>query len=109
MAQIDAVETHRSVLESEIERGQIDAPEPDDVDTVLRATFDITESGLASLRSQVTARRRQAFETVRQRSDSDDFNYVMDEFAETIDELGELALLGTRYREEVLDEPPGFD
>lgn len=108
MAQLDAVETHRSILQTEIDRGQIDAPEPDDIDTVLRATFNITESGLASLRSQVTARRREAFETVRQLSDSDDFNYVMDEFAETIDELGELALLGTRYREEVLDEPPGF-
>ena len=41
-------------------------------------------------------------------SDSEDFNYVMEEFAETIDELGELAMLGTRYREEVMDEPPGF-
>lgn len=108
MAQLDAVETHRSLLQTEIEHGQIDAPEPDDVDTVLRATFNITESGLASLRSQVTARRREAFETVRQLSDSEDFNYVMAEFAETIDELGELALLGTRYREEVLDESPGF-
>lgn len=108
MAQIDAIETHHSILQTEMDRGLINVSDLDDVDTVLQNTFNITDSGLASLRSQVNTRRRKAFETVRQLSKSDDFNYVMEEFAETIDELGELAMLGTRYREEVLGEPPGF-
>lgn len=64
------------------------------------------EPELASLRSQVNTRHREAFQTVRRLSDSDGFNYVMEEFVETIDELGELAMFSTQYREEVLNEPP---
>ncbi|RDZ49513.1 hypothetical protein C5C07_20330 [Haloferax sp. Atlit-4N] len=108
MAQLDAIEQTYDILQSQIERHSIDGLEMGDVDSVARETFNISQSGLASLRSQVKNRKNKAFETVRRLSDSEDFNHVMDEFAETIDELGELALLGTRYRDEVLNEPPGF-
>jgi hypothetical protein len=108
MTQLDAVEQYHAILEAEAGRSPIKNEELDDVDTVARRTFHISESGLASLRSQVKERKHKAFQTIRRLADSDDFNYVMEEFAETIDELGELAMLGTQYREEVLDEPPGF-
>jgi hypothetical protein len=108
MAQLNAIDRRHKMLHSEIDRGLIDIQSLPDADTVAQETFHISASGLASLRSQVKDRRRKAFQTVRQLSKSDDFNYVMGEFAETIDELGELAMLGTKYREEVLNEPPGF-
>jgi len=108
MAQLDAIEQFHDVLQFQVERRTIDGVEMGDVDSVAQETFDISQSGLASLRSQVKDRKHKAFETVRRLSDSDDFNYVMEEFAETIGELGELAMLGTQYREEVLNEPPGF-
>lgn len=108
MAQLDAIEQYYKLYQAEGSPGNLDQPLTKDVDTVARETFNISESGLASLRSQVKTRKQEAFETVRRLSDSDDFNYVMEEFAETIDELGELAMLGTKYREEVLNEPPGF-
>ncbi|MFC7076112.1 hypothetical protein [Haloarcula halophila] len=110
MAQLDAIEQQHALLTTTIERGNLDRDldEVPDLDTVAQQAFGISASGLASLRSQVKDRHNKAFETVRLLSESEDFNYVMEEFAETIDELGELAMLGTRYREEVLDEPPGF-
>jgi len=108
MAQLDAIEQHYKLYQAEASGGNLDQRLRKDVDTVAQETFHISESGLASLRSQVKTRKQEAFETVRRLSDSSDFNYVMEEFAETIDELGELAMLGTQYREEVLDEPPGF-
>lgn len=100
MAQLTAVENACIALEGDAD--------PDNLDGVIMDTFHISESGLASLRSQMNTRRDEAFETVRELSDCDDFNYVMEEYAETIDELGELAVLGSKYREEVLGEPPGF-
>lgn len=108
MAQLDAIDQGHGVLDSQADQRVIDGDELPDVDTVAQETFGISQSGLASLRSQMRDRRDKAFETVRRLSDSDDFNYVMEEFAETIDELGELAMLGTRYRDEVMDKPPGF-
>lgn len=108
MAQLCAVERKYETLQREMERGLIDDSELPSVDDVARKTFNITESGLASLRSQTKTRRRKAFQTVRTLSESGDFNYVMEEYAETIDDLGELAMMGAKYREEVLDEPPGF-
>ena len=56
----------------------------------------------------VVADRGNSFETVRLLSDSPAFDLVMDEHAETVDELGQLARLGTKYRQEVLDKPPAF-
>lgn len=108
MAQLHAIEQAYGVLDFEADRRLLDGDDLPDMDTVARETFGISQSGLASLRSQVKERRAKAFETVRLLSESDDFNYVMEECAETIGELGELALLGTRYREEVLDKPAGF-
>lgn len=108
MAQLGAIEREYDILLGEVDRGNVEIPERLEVDTVVQKTLDISESAVASLRSQRKKRRREAFQTVRRLSDSDDFNYVMGEFAETIDELGELAILGTKYREEVLDESPGF-
>lgn len=54
------------------------------------------------------SRKHEAFNTVRRPSESDEFNYVMAEFAETIDEVGRLAMFGSAYRQEALDESPGF-
>lgn len=108
MAQLDAVKTRYEILKHEMERGSIDQRELDDIDTVVQETFGISASGLASLKSQTKERKRKAFQTVRRLSDSDDFNMVMEEFAETVDELGRLAYLGTKYREEVMGESPGF-
>ncbi|MEE6209504.1 hypothetical protein U3A55_04945 [Salarchaeum sp. III] len=108
MAQLDAIEQYYALYQAESHRDPLDQELSKDVDTVAQETFHISESGLASLRSQVKTRKQEAFETVRRLSGSEDFNYVMEEFAETIDELGELAMLGTKYREEVLNEPPGF-
>ena len=108
MAQLQSIEQYHTILQSEIDRGLIDSTGVGSVDEVAQDTFGISASGVASLRSQMNERKTKAFETVRRLSDSDDFNYVMEEFAETIDELGELAMLGTQYREEVLDKPPGF-
>lgn len=108
MAQLDSIEQYYKMYQAEVNRGLLNQQLTKDVDTVVQETFHISESGLASLRSQVKNRKQEAFETVRRLSDSDDFNYVMEEFAETIDELGELAMLGTKYREEILNEPPGF-
>lgn len=108
MAQLQSIEQYHDILQFEIDRGLIDSTGIGSVDEVAQDTFGISASGVASLRSQMNERKTKAFETVRRLSDSDDFSYVMEEFAETIDELGELAMLGTKYREEVLDKPPGF-
>ena len=108
MAQLQSIEQYHAVLQSETDRGLIDNTGVGSVDEVAQDTFGISASGVASLRSQMNERKMKAFETVGRLSDSDDFNYVMEEFAETVDELGELAMLGTRYREEVLNKPPGF-
>jgi len=108
MAQLKALEQSHKMLAGEMDRGNVEMRELADVETVCEKSFNISASGVASLQSQMKDRRRKAFQTVRRLSTSEDFNYVMEEFAETIDELGELAMLGTRYREEVLDEPPGF-
>jgi len=97
MAQLEALERECEIAERKV-----------DPDVVAQSAFDISESGLASLRSQRRRRREEAFETVRLLSNSPAFDLVMDEHAETVDELGQLARLGTKYREEVLDKPPGF-
>ena len=97
MAQLEALERGCEIAEREV-----------DPNVVAQLTFDISKSGLASLRSQRRRRREEAFETVRLLSDSSAFDLVMDEHAETVDELGQLARLGTKYRQEVLDKPPGF-
>lgn len=81
----------------------VDAP----FEEIVMQTFDLSESGFRSLQSNIKDRRRKAFQTVRELSDSDDFTYVMEEFAETIDELGQLAILGAEYRREQ-GKPPGF-
>jgi len=103
MAQLVAVERIYAMLET-----NRDLEVQKDIDTIARETLSISESGLASLQSQRRKRKDQAFETVRTLAESDQFNYIMAEYAETIDELGELAHLGTKYQEEVLNEMPGF-
>lgn len=110
MAQLEAIEANCEILIDDVEQGALDVEisELRDLDAVIQETFDISESALASLRSQREERLEKAFETVRDLSESDDFNYVMSEFAETIDDLGRLAMLGSEYRREVLDESPGF-
>jgi hypothetical protein len=78
-----------------------------DTEDIIKRTFDISDSGYRSLKSTMEQRKRDAFQTVRELSDSDDFNYVMEEFAETIDELGQLAILGSEYRRRQ-GKSPGF-
>lgn len=88
-------------------RHQFDESRDMEFDEIVKATFHLSDSGLRSLTSTIDSRRRAAFQTVRRLSESDEFNYIMAEHAETIDQLATLAGLGLDYQRENGD-PMGF-
>lgn len=92
-----------------IDDPNIDHDHSDDmeIETIIKKTFDLSDSGYRSLQSSMEKRKREAFQTVRRLAESDEFSFVMEEYAETIDELGELAMLGAKHREQQ-GKPPGF-
>jgi len=110
IAQLKGIEEAIASLEINIAQGKIhpnDLNETDN-DQIMAKTLNKTgDNPIKKIKNKKQDERRKAFQTVRRLSNDENFNIVMAEYAETISDLGLLAMAGTKYREEQ-GKPPGF-